>query len=566
MLGWSARPGLAIAVVTCLIVGSLGLVAGSSATIRPATTEPRVSGLVGHPVTSQTRVPSSSVSASPTIGSHAVKGLAIANGVRARENPTARAHLPDPRRKAPNQPGPIQPVSTQAPAPMGVADIGLRNESGVLVPYELNTTSVAGTVDITNLQSIYVDGDGPDTYGIQLNSVVNGVTIFGNSSYEFWTQNYGIYSIGTQQLTFGDEVWNFSNPATSFPQNSIYFGSNGTYEATPFPPIWQGFGPTFTIGYPFTLTLYSNTSVIDDRAALYFNYTLSNSTFRLSASYDDLIFNSTVGTPTRAAPLPYYQADGYQYDPVGLINDMEIDILGNDDGDTTTFTAADATVSLQYWNATASAMQEVPSAFNAGQETAETSVGLAVYSSGGPNPVAIVRPGPSLVGGLWNYSAQNGAVADSVTVYPRGVLLPVCQCRELGERERGPMGADVHDRHHDVLPTGGQHLLPRVHDEQLRPRDAGGDSDPFRDPHARLPCAGPDDRHLHSSLRVHQRRACVHLLGGRGHGGESVHSAERPIRVARSPVRDVERLPVSSVPGSLDCGDQCVRRSDAPVV
>jgi thermopsin len=300
---------------------------------------------------------------------------------------------------------------------MGVADIGLENQSGVLVPYELNTTSVAGTVNIANLQSLYVDGDGPDTYGIQLNSVVNGVTIWGNSSFEFWSQNYIGYTVSTQQLVFGDEVWNFSSPSGYFPTTSIYgFSPNGTYGD--FPYLYQGYGPSFTIGYPFTLTLYLNTSTIADRPALYFNYTVSNDTFRQSSSFDYLIFNSSVGIPTQAAPTPYYQADGYNYDPIGLINDMEIDILGNDDGDTTAFLAADATVSLQYWNASAGEMQEVPSAYNAGQETGENAVGLLVYSSGGANPIGMVRSGPGLVGGLWNYSGQVGAVADSVTIHP----------------------------------------------------------------------------------------------------------------------------------------------------
>jgi len=206
-------------------------------------------------------------------------------------------------------------------------------------------------------------------------------------------------------------------PLGVFPQNSIYnFSVNGTF--ADFPYLYQGFGPTFYIGYPFTLTLYLNTSTMGDRPALYFNYTLSNSTFRQSASFDYLVFNSTVGAPTEAASIPYYQADGYNYDPIGLINDMEIDILGNDDGDMTAFTAADATVALAYWNASAGAVQDVPSAYNAGQETGENSVGLAVYSSGGTNPFGVVRAGPSFVGGLWNYSAQNGAVADTVTVHP----------------------------------------------------------------------------------------------------------------------------------------------------
>ena len=422
MLGWSARPGLAIAVVTCLVVGSLGLVAGII----------HVSGpIVGgtHPAgAAATHTASLSKSASVTSSAGAAKAIAIENALRARGISPARIHLPNFPGAVTNRAQPVTPTYTRAPAPMGVADIGLKNVSGELVPYELNTTSVAGTVAITNLQSLYLDGDGPSTYGVQLNSVVAGVTIFGNSSYEFWSQNYVDYTPSTQQLVFGDEVWNFSSLSGYFPQNSIYnFSVNGTsVDFSTFPGqvgLYQGYGPAITIGYPFSLTLYLNTSTLGDRPALWFNYTVSNATFRQSESYDYLVFNSTVGTPTAPAPVPYYQADGYNYDPIGLINDMEIDLLGNDDGDLTAFTAADATMSLQYWNATAHAMQEVPSAFNAGQETGETAVGLSVTSSGTATPYAVVQPGPGFVHGLWNYSAGSGSVAVTVALHPRNAFI-----------------------------------------------------------------------------------------------------------------------------------------------
>ncbi|HKN07158.1 MAG TPA: thermopsin family protease [Thermoplasmata archaeon] len=411
MVGWSSRPGLAVAVAVVVVLGSLGLVAGLSTTGGAGSAVAHSSLSAG--VSRATAVPGAPSPSATGIA----KALAVEDELRAMGVSPATVHLPNFAGAVTDTAQPIQPSYTQAPAPMGVADIGLENRSGALVPYELNTTSVAGTVNITNLQSLYVDGDGPDTYGIQLNSVVNGVTIFGNSSYEFWSQNYIGYTVSTQQLVFGDEVWNFSSPSGVFPSSSVYgFSPNGTF--ADFPALYQGYGPSITIGYPFTLTLYLNTSTIADRPALYFNYTVSNNTFRQSNSFDYLIFNSSAGTPTTAAPTPYYQADGYNYDPIGLINDMEIDILGNDNGDTTAFLAADATISLQYWNASAHEMKEVPSAYSAGQETGETAVGLLVYSSGGANPIGLVRSGPGLVGGLWNYSAQLGAVADTVTVHP----------------------------------------------------------------------------------------------------------------------------------------------------
>ncbi len=410
--------GVAALVAVLVALGSFGSVlaaAGAGGTLGPA---PAAGGITASASTGATT--SSSAAHSSSVG--AARALAVESGLRAEGISPARIHLPNFAGMVEDTAQPIAPSYTQAPAPMGVADIGLRNVSGSLVPYELNTTSVAGTLNITDLQSLYVDGDGPDSYGVQLNSVVTNVTIFGNSSYEFWSQNYVTYTPSTDQLVFGDEVWNFSSSAFLFPANSIYaFSPNGTSSALPF--LYQGYGPTITIGYPFSLTLYLNTTTISDRPALYFNYTVANATFTQSESYDYLIFNSSLGAPTSAAPTPVYQADGYAYDPVGLINDMEIDVLGNDDGDTTVFLAADATLSLQYWNATAGAMQEVPSAYSAGQETGETSVGLLVSSTGGANPIGILRDGPGFVGGLWNYSAASGSVAITLHLRPANAFV-----------------------------------------------------------------------------------------------------------------------------------------------
>jgi len=379
---------------------------------------PSASASVGHVAPSAPP----QVGSTPASSAGLAKLLQVENGLRAQGISPSTVHFPNFPGMVTDRSRQITPGYLYAPAPMGVSDIGLINRSGVLVPYELNTTSAAGTVSITNLQSLYVDGDGPTTYGIQMNSVAAGVTIFNNSSNEFWSQNYVDYTPDTQQLVFGDEVWNFSSSSGIFPTNSVYqYSPNGT--STAFPYLYQGYGPTITIGYPFTLTLYLNASVIADRPVFYFNYTVSNSTFRQSEMYDYLIFNSTVGTPTQPAPTPYYQADGYNYDPIGLINDMEIDLLGNDNGDMTAFTAANATVSLQYWNATADRMEEVPSAFNAGQETGETSVGLLVTSTGGTSPIANVRSGPGFVGGLWNYSSASGEVPVTLTLSPANAFL-----------------------------------------------------------------------------------------------------------------------------------------------
>ncbi len=414
MTGLPARSAMVVAVAVVVAVSSLGVALAAS--VPRAATDRTATSLTTSSV-------GSSASSSRTYTPAALQRvLSIEQGLRAKGVDPARIHLPNFLNAVSDTHQPIAPSYTDAPAPMGVADIGLRNDSGTLVPYELNTTSVAGTLNITNLQSLYVDGDGPDTYGVQLNSVAANVTVFGNDTYQFWSQNYVDYTPSTQQLVFGDEVWNFSNESGVFPANSVYaFSPNGTTEDFPF--LYQGFGPAITVGYPFSLTLYLNTTIVADRPAFYFNYSVTNATFHQAASFDWLIFNSTVGTPTSPALTPQYQSDGYQYDPIGLINDMEIDILGNDDGDTTAFYEANATVALQFWNETAGQMENVPSAYNAGEETGETSVGLLVYSSGGTSPIAEVRSGPALVGGLWNYSGASGAVPITVNLNPTNAFV-----------------------------------------------------------------------------------------------------------------------------------------------
>jgi thermopsin len=329
-------------------------------------------------------------------------------------------HLPDLAAMAEHHSGQVAPTYTEAPAPMGVSDLGLINESGTLVPYEFNTSSVRGTIAFTNAESAYVDGDGPDMFGVQLNSVDTGVTVFGNASNEFWTQNFVSYTSSSGELVFGDNIWNFSNYNALISSNVFYaHGPNGTLYA---PIFYYAIGPTFTIHYPFTVTFYNNATVLDDRPAVFFNYTVTNATMSVSGSYDYVIFNSTATTPARAAPSGEFQVNGYSYDPVGLPNDIELDVVGNDDGDTTSFYAMDATETIDSWNASAAAFQPVPSAVDAGSETGETSDGIAVYFEAGSS-VAHLGLGPSFLTGLWNVSSSSGVRTYVLALTPANAFL-----------------------------------------------------------------------------------------------------------------------------------------------
>ncbi len=295
--------------------------------------------------------------------------------------------------------GHVEVTYPEAPAPLGIADFGLTNVSGTAVPYRLNTTSLAGTFrtnSTVGLQPEYLDSGVPDGYGIQLNAVLTNVTLQGANETDglpnqFWTQNVVQYAAQLHELQFIDNVWAFWPGFNS--STFAAHGPNGTQVGTRF---YYAIGPTIDISYPFSLTLYLNSTVIDGDNAVFFNYTLSNATRTESGSYDYVQFNSDGAA---AAGSAVYEANGFNYDPVGLPNDFEFIVGGPGGGSTTDFLAADASLGLRYWNTTAGGYRAVPSAYDTGGETGETASGAGVGYVG---TTAYLTTGPSIAAGLWN--------------------------------------------------------------------------------------------------------------------------------------------------------------------
>ncbi len=407
MLRGVSRWGVLVA-VTAVLVLSMG--AGSTSALGSHGAGSAASSSLGAAAASSTSTPG------------AAREQAVLSELKDSGIPRSDIHLPDLSVGPPTPGEQVGPTYASAPAPMGVADLGLENVSGTTVPSVLDTSSVEGQITLDNALSVNVDGDGPDMFGIQLNAVVTGVTVFGNSSDQFWMQNFVSYTPSSGQLVFGDNVWNFSNYDAYISPNVFYAnGPNGTLYA---PVYYYAVGPTFTIHYPFTITLYENSTVLFDRPAVYFNYTVSNTTMRVSGSYDYVVFNASAGRLRHAVPAGVFQINGEQVEPVGLPNDLELDVVGNDDGDTTTFYQMDATLSIATWNAARHAYVPAPSAMDAGAETGETSDGVSV-SYAGATPVATMRLGPSFLYGLWGMSGDSGARTVVQTLTPAATFILV---------------------------------------------------------------------------------------------------------------------------------------------
>ncbi len=343
----------------------------------------------------------------------------LASEIAAAGVPLRYAFLPHLGARATGTPtgGHIEPTYSTAPAPFGVADLGLQNESGVIVPTNLTTPRVAGTFAPTAFSGVSVDSGAPDAYSVQLNAVLTNVTLFGNASYQFWTQNVVEYSTFSHQLSFLDNVWNFSGPSGALSQNAIVsHGPNGTQVGTTF---YYALGPVITMGYPFTLSLFLNSAGGPAGDEVFFNYTLENASATLSGSFDHVEFNASGGAPAGAIPPAEYLASGASYNPLGIPDDFEIDVVGPGGGSNFDALNASAAIDLYYWSLAGQNFTVVPSAYDAGAETGETSAGLAstwsasgdVALRGTPGPAAHLGQGPSLLMGEWGVAPGTAGLA-----------------------------------------------------------------------------------------------------------------------------------------------------------
>lgn len=421
---------MAIAVVAIMALGSLGLAAGLVPSV--PTSHAPATGTAASPPSTVTSTPAPSASSAPAASASsstfnagsaaASRALAAtqAAGISPRDVFVPRPSATTSQIQSSASQGHVVPLYSATPAPIGLADFGLSQNpsTGDISPSILNTTSVQGTFDpaaVNGPNATDLADSSPDGYGVQLNAVATGITLFGNDSYQFWTQNVIEYFPYGGIFYIVSNVWNFSSSAgllslNVFYQTSVGPGCIDQQVGTQY--YYSECGP-YQISYPFNLTLTMTSGITGGRNAVSFslNATSPNGSMDINdANYDVVVFNSTASTTPPLTQPANYTANGYQYNPLGLTNDFELTIGGPGGGSQTTFLTAQAQESLSYWDATAGSYEAVPSAFSYGGETGETSVGAGMSWTTGSTgqPIAFMSTGPSLMGGLWNASSPAG--------------------------------------------------------------------------------------------------------------------------------------------------------------
>ncbi len=300
----------------------------------------------------------------------------------------------------------VLPSYTSSPAPMGIGSYGLVNNSGTISSFTYSTNSFDGNFSLNSVKELYMDGDSGHSFSIQLNAVLNNVTLSGATGYQFWTQNVVDYSSSSHQLTFIDNVWNFSSPSAVMEKNTIHSG-NGTVVPG---LLYYDIGPTLNVSTPFTLNLFLNTANINQRNTVFFNYSLSYISKQgkhifTVGSFDELQFNSTVSGSNAKIPIPEYVVSGSTLTKTGFIPmDAEMILGGEGGGSNAQFLNINGSMGLKYKNDNGT-YENIKSAYDVGSQTGETSTGISEYFSGS---TAYLNSGPSFINPLWNLSSNSG--------------------------------------------------------------------------------------------------------------------------------------------------------------
>jgi thermopsin len=323
---------------------------------------------------------------------------------------------------------------------VGLIPVGLEPEGVICAggAYVLNTTAVQGYVDAnaTGIQGQDLYQALPDGFSIQMNAVLTNVTLFGRSGYQFWTQDIVTYFPATSYMVLVTNVWNFSSPLATMTSNSIALhGPYGTDDYSTLGYYYASYTVPYPVSYPFNVTLTLDSSVYnqtDDEVS--FGASVFSPTGNFPSlsmdSYDYVVFSS--GPGGMLTQPSNFTVDGTGYNRVGLMDDFEIVVCGPGGGSQVDLSTADAALGLAYWTSPGEGgWASVPSAYNYGADTGETSTGANVawsYSPAGRGPnglttYATMTTGPSILSGLWGTGAPPGSYPLELQIAPANAFV-----------------------------------------------------------------------------------------------------------------------------------------------
>ncbi len=305
----------------------------------------------------------------------------------------------------PNTPYSYGPVP--APEASGIASYGITNDSGVAVPYEVETSQIVG---VANISSVLANNPQAPSYGdnvagmtLQLNTnlVVNETNGLQDI---YWVQNTPDFVTSNNVVSLTDNIWNNTDLVGMLTNQSITstnFANGGAVYTTTSEGV-TSYAYLFsennvTYKLPFSFALVENETVEKGTGVLVqlgFR-DLQNGTLTTSPTfwYD----NVTIHVPN--VESAYYEVAGNATTPIGSFFDSEFVFAGEGNFESTQFLDMSASLGLFYYNESTGSLSSFPTYYSFGADTGESVTNLAVNYSNGIAYVTVGNPNYVYLGG-----------------------------------------------------------------------------------------------------------------------------------------------------------------------
>jgi thermopsin len=271
----------------------------------------------------------------------------------------------------------VEPLSvyyldSKLPAPVGIADYGVRVVNDTLKPYTVKYDEVYGYADISQLEAYNATPPANiSMYGasLQLNAVFQVNMVDGARTY--WLQNVASFYTNNQTLEYVDNVWNQSSN-TSIMASDAVDGGGGVSEYGGETVYAYG-TPLSQYTFPLYLTLVVKTGYSESEAYAAFGY------FNGSAQpvwYD----NVTIRQP--GVVSAYMLIEDTNLTARETYYDAELVFGGQDSGEFTSFNALSASLALDYVLLNGSIEAPV-NLYGFGSDTVEAAYNLVTYMENG---------------------------------------------------------------------------------------------------------------------------------------------------------------------------------------
>jgi len=329
---------------------------------------------------------------------------------------------------------PNTPFSYGAPAyPLasGLAAFGIYNNSGVITPYEIKTNHLVG---VANISSFSVNTANASKYGDSVTGAtlqLNAMLVVQDSSSPqkvYWVQEVPDFTTGASQVSFGDEIWNFTD-LTGFLSNETITSTNFQNGGFVYPPVngstyvysYSANNVTYNLPLDFGL-LINATAVPGTGVMVQLGYhLLSNGSSSLAPSTTAWFDNVTIVDPN--VQSAYFDVAGNSTTPVGDFFDAELVFCGEGNLEPAYFTQLSAVLGLFYQNGSG-ALTSFPTYYSFSGDTGEAADNLVVgYSNGlaqvgtgsNPNYVYLGNASATLGPNLTIHGGTTGLTFSTIT-------------------------------------------------------------------------------------------------------------------------------------------------------